>query len=116
LGDLRLAISPNLQARFVAEFEKTLRDLAHRQIKFVRERTNGRQALATLSALMGATAVLLGFGALHIAPPVLVTLLLVLTRMSGPAGQIQQAAGQLAHDLPAYEKLRQLEDELGGAQ
>jgi ATP-binding cassette subfamily C protein len=32
--------------------------------------------------------------------------------MSGPAGQIQQAAGQLAHDLPAYEKLRELEEEL----
>jgi ATP-binding cassette subfamily C protein len=32
--------------------------------------------------------------------------------MSGPAGQIQQAVGQLAHDLPAYEMLRVLEDEL----
>jgi ATP-binding cassette subfamily C protein len=113
LGGLKLAISQNLQARFVAEFEKTLHDLATRQIAYVKQHTNGRQALATLSALFGAAAVLVGFGALNISPPVLITLLLVLTRMSGPVGQIQQAAGQLAHDLPAYEKLRALEDELG---
>jgi ATP-binding cassette, subfamily C, bacterial len=65
-----------------------------------------------VSALFGAMAVLLGVGVVDIAPPVLVTLLLVLTRMSGPAGQIQQAAAQLAYDLPAYEKLRELEKEL----
>jgi ATP-binding cassette, subfamily C, bacterial len=113
LGGLKLAISQNLQAGFVAEFEKTLRYLARRHIDYVKERTNSRVALATLSALLGAMAVLVGFGALNIAPPVLITLLLVLTRMSGPAVQIQQAVGQLAYDLPAYEKLRELEDELG---
>jgi ATP-binding cassette, subfamily C, bacterial len=113
LGALKLAISQNLQAGFVTEFEKTLRDLARLHIDYVKERTNGRVALATLSALIGAMAVLVGFAALNIAPPVLITFLLVLTRMSGPAVQIQQAAGQLAYDLPAYEKLRELEDELG---
>jgi ABC-type multidrug transport system fused ATPase/permease subunit len=112
LGGLKLAISQNLQARFVVEFEKTSHELARRHIDYVKERTYSRVALATLSALFGAMAVLVGFGALNISPPVLITLLLVLTRMSGPAAQIQQAVGQLAYDLPAYEKLRELEEEL----
>jgi ATP-binding cassette subfamily C protein len=113
LGGLKLAISQNLQSRFVAEFEKASHHLAHRHIDYLKQLTNDRQAVATLSALFGATAVLLGFGALNIPPAVLITLLLLLTRMSGPAAQIQQAAGQLAYDLPVYEKLRQLEQELG---
>jgi ATP-binding cassette subfamily C protein len=112
LGGLKLAISQNLQATFVVEFEKTSHELARRHIDYIKERTYSRVALATLSALLGAMAVLVGFGALNISPPVLITLLLVLTRMSGPAAQIQQAVGQLAYDLPAYEKLRELEEEL----
>jgi ATP-binding cassette subfamily C protein len=112
LGGLKLAISQNLQAGFVGECEKALHDLARQHIDYVKQRTNGQQALATLSTLIGALAVLLGFGALNLAPAVLVTLLLLLTRMSGPVFQIQQTAAQLAFDLPAYEKVRELEKEL----
>jgi ATP-binding cassette subfamily C protein len=112
LAGLKLAISQNLQVGFIVEFEKALHDLARRQIEYVKQLSSGRQALSTLSALIGAMTVLVGFGALNIAPAVLVTLLLVLSRMSGPAGQIQQSVRQLAYDLPAYEKLRELEEEL----
>ncbi len=112
LGGLKLAISQNLQAGFVSEFRATLNDLATRQIEYPRQQTFGRLALTTLSALVGAALVLTGFGVFHIAPPVLITLLLIISRMSGPAGQIQQGAQQLAHALPAYEKVKELEAEL----
>ena len=112
LGGLKIAVSQNLQASFVAEFRETLRTLTRRQIQYLRQQTNGQLALTTLSAIVGAALVLVGFGVFHTAPPVLIALLLIVARMSGPAGQIQQGAQQLAHALPAYEKVKELEDEL----
>jgi ATP-binding cassette, subfamily C, bacterial len=56
--------------------------------------------------------VLLGFGVFHLAPATLIALVLIITRMIGPVGQIQQGVQQLAHALPAYEKAKELEDEL----
>jgi hypothetical protein len=44
LGGLKLAISQNLQEGFVVEFEKTLHDLVRRNIDYVKERTNSRDA------------------------------------------------------------------------
>jgi len=56
--------------------------------------------------------VLIGVGIFHTPPAVLITLLLIVSRMSGPAGQIQQGAQQIALALPAYEKVKELEAEL----
>jgi len=111
LGGLKLAVGQNLQSRFVTEFRETLHGLTHRQIDYIRQQTNGRLALTTLSALVGAALVFIGFGTFQTAPAVLVTLLLIIARMSGPAGQVQQGAQQFAHALPAYEKVKQLEAE-----
>jgi ATP-binding cassette subfamily C protein len=115
LGGLKLAMSQNLQASFVAEFQERLQDLTHRQIAFVRQGTNSRLAIATLSSFLGAIAVLVGFGVLHTPAPVLITLLLILVRLSAGAGQLQQGAQQLVQSLPAYEKVRELEEELAAA-
>ena len=112
LGGLKLAISQNLQSEFVGEFADTQRKLRMRQTAYVREQTFSRVALTTLSAIVGAALVLAGYGLLHVNAPVLITLLLIVGRMSGPAGQIQQGAQQLAHALPAYEAVRELEREL----
>ena len=112
LGGLKLAISQNLQTSFVAEFRQSLHDLTRRQVAFIRRQTNSRLALSTVSAFAGGLLVLLGFGAFQVAPATLITLLLIIARMSGPAGQIQQGAQQLAHVLPVYGKVNALEREL----
>ena len=112
LGGLKLAIGQNLQGSFTDEFLLRLRILTDRQIDYVRQQTKGRVAFATLSALVGAAIVLVGVGMLDLAPAVLITLLLIFVRMSGPAMQIQQSLLQLANSLPAYEKVRGLEEEL----
>ena len=114
LGGLKLAVSQNLQSHFVAEFRATLGALTHRQIEYIRQQTQGQLALTTLSALAGGALVLAGFGLFHVAPAVLTTLLVIIGRMSAPAGQVQQGAQQLAHALPAYEKVRELQAELAG--
>ena len=112
LAGLKLAISQNLQANFVAEMKETSNSLTRQQTSFVKRQTNARLALATLTAFVGAAAVLFGFGVLHTTPSLLIVLLLILARISGPVSQLQQSAQQFALSLPAFENFRSLESEL----
>jgi ATP-binding cassette subfamily C protein len=115
LGGIKLAVSQNLQDSFVAEFQSTLRELTSRQVAYTRQRTNTHLAATTLSALVAALAVLIGFGVMNVAPSLLIAVLYLLARMNGPAMQIQQGAQQFATSLPAYEKVKELERELAAA-
>jgi ABC-type multidrug transport system fused ATPase/permease subunit len=112
LGGLKLAVSQNQQTSFIAEFRRSLIELTRRQIEYTRQQTNSRLALSTVSAFAGGLLVLVGFGAFQIAPPTLITLLLIIARMSGPVAQIQQGVQMLAHALPVYERVTALEQEL----
>jgi ABC-type multidrug transport system fused ATPase/permease subunit len=112
LGGLKLAISQNLQGSFTREFRENLQELAKRQIQSLRQRSYARLFLNLLSAAVGAAILLIGFGWLHEPAPVLITLLLIISRMSGPVGQLQQGLQQVALALPAYEKVVELKSEL----
>jgi ATP-binding cassette subfamily C protein len=112
LSGLKLAVSQNLQEGFTAEFHDTLVILRERQLGYARELAGGRVALTTLSALVGAAAVLIGYGLLGIGAPILIAFLLVVGRMSGPASVIQQGLQQMSYGLPAYEKAKALLSEL----
>lgn len=70
-----------------------------------KELSAGLIAIAAI-ALVGA-GVAMGFPA-----PSLLVLLLMLSRMSGPVGEVQRGIQQLMHSLPAYERLRELEEML----
>jgi ATP-binding cassette, subfamily C, bacterial len=112
LGGLKLAVSQNLQGAFTAEFRDTLGSVARRQVDNVRERTLARLTVSLLSSAVGGAIVLIGFGFLHVPAAVLIALLLIISRMSGPVGQIQQGLQQVAFALPAYEKVVDLKREL----
>jgi len=112
LGGLKLAKSQNLEQGFIAEFRQTLHELSRRQIGFMRQQSRTRLVFSTLSALAAGVLVLVGFGALHVAAPTLIALLLVIGRMSGPALQLQQGAQQFANVLPAYRAVKDLERDL----
>jgi ATP-binding cassette subfamily C protein len=83
LGGLKLAISQNLQTRFVAEFRRDLNELTARQVAFVRQHSSRRELFSIATALAGGLLVLAGFGVFAIAPATLIALLLVVARMSG---------------------------------
>ena len=116
LGGVKLAISQNLEEGFVHETGETLRHLAERQIRFVRQQAWGRATLTMLAALLGAGLLLAGYRWLAIPSAVLVALSLVGTRIVGPAGQIRQGVQQFANILPVYDSLRALERELESAE
>jgi len=112
LGGLKLAVSQNLQHAFTAEFRETLASVADRQVDNIRARTYARLTINLLSSAVGGAIVLVGFGFLHVPTSVLIALVLIISRMSGPVGQIQQGLQQVAFALPAYEKVSELKREL----
>ena len=112
LGGLKLAVSQNLQHGFTAEFKATLATVTRRQVDNIRERTYARLTINLLSSAVAGAIVLIGFGFLHVPAAVLMLLLLLISRLSGPVGQIQQGLQQIAYALPAYEKVAELKREL----
>jgi ATP-binding cassette subfamily C protein len=68
--------------------------------------------LLTVPTLAAGLLVLLGFGVFHLPPATLIALVLIITRMIAPVGQIQQGIQQVVSTLPAYEKAKELENEL----
>lgn len=112
LGGLKLAVSQQLQAGFIAEFRQSLHDLTRRQIDLMRAQAVSRLALQTLAALAGGVLVLIGVGVFAVPAPILIALLLIIARMSGPVMQIQQGAQQVAQMLPAYATVKALERDL----
>ncbi len=113
LSGLKLAVSQGLQGGFVDEFHRTLQDMTAQRISHFRRQTMARIALTTLTAVVGAAVILVGYGYLALSPPLLIAFLLVVARTSGPALQIQQGVQQLAHALPSYEAILALLSDLG---
>jgi ATP-binding cassette subfamily C protein len=114
LSGLKTAVAQNAQASFVAEFETIQRNIREYQLQFQRRQARGRMIFAFVTSLLGAVVVLAGFGLMQITPAVLITLVLVFGRMSGPAMQLYQAGQQFVFALPSFESVRGLEAELRG--
>jgi ATP-binding cassette subfamily C protein len=112
LGGLKLAVSQNLQGAFTTEFRATLETVAARQVDNIRARTYARLLINLLSSAVAGAIVLIGFGFLHVPASVLIALLLIISRMGGPVGQIQQGLQQVAFALPAYDKVVELKRDL----
>ncbi len=112
LDALKLAVSQNLQESFLAEFRQMLGELRRRQVQFICSRPTPSWCSRAWRPWPAVLLVLIGFGLFHLAPAALIVLLLVVARMSGPIGRFQQGAQQLAHALPAYKMMKDLEREL----
>lgn len=113
LGGMKLAASQNLQGPFVERFEADLVAVRHRQTAFLRQQSAARLAVSGVALGAAAAVALVSFGWLGTPLPLLAAIILILTRMAGPAAQIQQALQQLAHTLPAYAQVTTLAAELG---
>ncbi len=112
LAALKLAISQNLQKRFTTEFDATLTDLAEQQVSYARRMTVMRQIVTTASSLVGVCIVVLGIAVFNVQASVLITLLILFSRINSPATQIYLEAQHLMLVLPVYERITALEAEL----
>jgi ATP-binding cassette subfamily C protein len=116
LGGLKLALSQNLQRGFLRELKLMLNEAAARRVAFARQRTGTQLWLTAAAAAIGSATILLGVGVLDASPANILAFLFILARMNGPATQLQASAQQIFHSLPAYQKIKDLEHELGQAQ
>lgn len=114
LAGLKFAVAQNAQGAFVRDFEEGAQALTRHSLAFERRQSRMRVTTATVSALAGACVLLVGVWQ---GVPVASLLVAVVTmaRMSGPASQVQQAAQQIAHLLPAYSGIGALIRELAPA-
>lgn len=112
LGALKLAIGQNLQKSFVAEFEAAIADLKRRQIAYLLQQSDSRQALTVVSGVVAMLCAFVGLAVLDLPAPLVFGLLLILARVGGPVQQIMRSAQQFVHGLPSWERVRRLEREL----
>lgn len=112
LGGLKLAAGQNRQANFVREFEASLAAVKREQIAFIRQQSANRRTTTIITGLVAALIAFVGLTLLDTPPPILIAMLLVFARISGPVLQINQAAQQFANSLPAYAEVCQLEHDL----
>jgi ATP-binding cassette subfamily C protein len=112
LDGLKLAISQSLEGAFIEEFHATQRKITESQIGHVVHTAKGQLAFAAITAAAVAGIVLAGFDLFHVSPAVLIMLLVLLSRLSGPAAQLQTSAQQLAYAVPAYTMVKDLDAEL----
>jgi ATP-binding cassette, subfamily C, bacterial len=115
LAGLKMALSQNLELGFVREIRQILQQLGARQHAFARQQIRSQALWSILSAWIGGGLVLAGVGWFQVAPAVLVTLLLLVTRMITPLGQIRSGAQQLALVLAIYDRATELKSELVSA-
>ena len=115
LGGIKVAMGQNIQRHFVARFERELAVAADQQTGFIRQQALLRGLWSLLGAAIGGVTILIGFGLLHLPAPVLIVILIILARISGPASQIQLGVQQIAYCLAAWEAVTALDRELAEA-
>jgi ATP-binding cassette subfamily C protein len=115
LGALKLARSQGLQHPFVAQFRDRIDDLYSCELAFVRRRGAVRVRWTFCSALAALVIVIVAFDVLRLHAAVILPLLVLLSRLSGPAIQLQHHAVELARTLPAYERWQAMLEELAPA-
>jgi ATP-binding cassette subfamily C protein len=116
LGGMKMAMSENLQHRFVAAFEQDLDRSARWQRKFVSQQALTRGLWGFLAGCVAGITTLVGYGVLHLPAPILLAILVLLARISGPVAQIHTGLQQIAYSLPAWNAVRTMERELAVAE
>ena len=99
---LKAALAQGTVAAFVEEYRASLQRTAGRFTLFARDFSFSRQSAAFGAALFAAALLLIGVRVLHLPFAVLITSLVLFTRMSGPAQQFQSSALQIAAYAPAF--------------
>lgn len=114
LSGLKAALAQNLQHRFVREFDAAQAQLRASRHGFA-ERQARTRALFGLGSALAAVLLVVGGIWFRVETPVLILLVLIFARLSGPLTALQQSLQQFAYALPSYAAVTQMEAQLGAA-
>lgn len=112
LAGLKSALGNDMGSEFLAQVAQLQDDQTQRMISFARQQSQARATIALAAGTVGALALLAGGTVFGVAGPQLLAMLVILTRVAGPALQFQQSMQLLLHALPTYERIKALEHEL----
>ena len=112
LGGLKLAAAQNSQANFLAEFQDSLASLKFEQLAYIRLQNRNRLAVTIIAGFVGALIAFVGLVVFDMQAAVILTMLLIFARISGPAMQMSQMLQQFVTMLPAYAEFLRLERDL----
>ena len=112
LDGLKTAVAQNAQGDFVREFQAAQAGIRARRQGRAGGQNRNRLALGLVTTLAGAAVIWVGFHDLAGRPAVLITLILVFARMTGPVVQMYQTTEKFFLSLPAFEALTALEASL----
>jgi ABC-type multidrug transport system fused ATPase/permease subunit len=112
LGGLKLAAGQNRQANFVAEFQDSLDRLKREQLAYLGQDNRNRLAASIIAGLVGALIAFVGLVLFDVQAAVILTMLFIFSRISGPAMQMSQMLQQFAGTVPAHAEFLRLERDL----
>ena len=116
LGNLKLALAQGLEGGFVDRYAAAAASSVHDRVEFQDLQSRLRNLTTGMAALVGAATVFAGVEVFHLPAAVLITLLVILSRMGALSASVQHGAQQIMHSLPAYGAILALEAELGEPQ
>ncbi|MFA6124464.1 ATP-binding cassette domain-containing protein [Sphingomonas sp.] len=111
LSGLKAAAAQNTQNAFIAEFETIQAQARKIGLGFQMRQASSRRVFAIGSGFAAAAVVLIGF-VTAVPPTVLITLVLIFARMSGPAILIQQSAQNFFFMLPSFEAMQRFQADM----
>lgn len=115
LAALKMCVSQNLQDKFVASFAADLATAGDEEIRFVRAECRVRLINTVVIVLAGVGTALLSISILKASPAVLMTVLVILSRLAGPADTIFNQGTMMVRAFPAYREMLELESDLGNS-
>jgi ATP-binding cassette subfamily C protein len=112
MGGLKLALAQGLEDRFVAGYAAAAAASVRERVEFQDLQSRLRNLTSGAAALVGAVTLFVGVEVFHLPAPVLITLLVVLSRMGALAATVQHGLQQVAHSLPGHGAIGAVEAEL----
>ncbi|MCJ2188114.1 ATP-binding cassette domain-containing protein [Novosphingobium beihaiensis] len=112
LGGLKTAAAQGAQAFFITEFAKAQRNVLAGQLRFAKRQASGRLIFGVAAGLVGGAIVFIGFTFFQAQSAVLIALVLIFARMSGPALQVQQAAQNFFFGVAGFDAIKELSNDL----
>ena len=102
LGGFKLAAGQNRQANFVAEFTDSLDQLRRERLAYIRQENRNRLAASVIAGLVGAIIAFVGLVLFDVQAAVVLAMLFIFSRISGPAMQMSQVLQQFAGTLSCF--------------
>jgi ATP-binding cassette subfamily C protein len=112
MGGLKLALAQGMEDRFVEGYAAAAAASVRDRVQFQDLQSRLRNLTSGAAALVGAVTLFVGVELFRLPAAVLITLLVVLSRMGALAATVQQGLQQVAHSLPGYAAILAIETEL----